>query len=149
VNRPGFPEAVWFESRCHGSLFEHSVVAVFFTFGWRDVADGLQQPAMVEPVHPFERGELDGFDGPPWSTSMDELRLVKAVDGLGQRIVVAVADAADGWLYPGFCQAFSVFYGNVLASSAAVVHQSGAMDRPTFMQSLIESIEHEARVRRP
>jgi hypothetical protein len=37
---------------------------------------------------------------------MDELRLVKAVDGLGERIVVAVADAADGWLYPGFCQAF-------------------------------------------
>ena len=68
---------------------------------------------MVEPVHPFERGELDGFEGPPWSTSMDELRLVKAVDGLGERIVVAVADAADGWLYPGFCQAFSVFYGNV------------------------------------
>ena len=28
--------------------------------------------------------------------SMDELRLVKAVDGLGERIVVAVADAADG-----------------------------------------------------
>jgi hypothetical protein len=44
---------------------------------------------------------------------MDELRLVKAVDGLGERIV-AVADAADGWLYPSFCQAFSVFYGNVL-----------------------------------
>jgi hypothetical protein len=54
---------------------------------------------MVEPVHPFERGELDGFEGPPWSTSMDELCLVKAVDGLGERIVVAVADAADGWLY--------------------------------------------------
>ena len=76
---------------------------------------------------------------------MDELRLVKAVDGLGERIV-AVADAADGWLYPGFCQAFSVFYGNVLASSVAVVHQPGAMDRPTFMQSLIESIEPSGRI---
>src|SRR4029077_11354368 len=132
----------------HGSLFEHSVVAVF-SFGWRYVADGLQQPAMVEPVHPFERGESNGSEASPWSTSMDELRLVKAVDCLGERIVVAVADAADGWLYPGFCQAFSVFYGNVLASSVAVVHQPGAMERPTFMQSLIESIEHEARVRRP
>jgi hypothetical protein len=57
---------------------------------------------------------------------MDELRLVKAVDGLGERIVVAVADAADGWLYPGFCQAFSVFYGNVLASSVNPYFASGA-----------------------
>ena len=33
-----------------------------FGFGRRDVADGLQQPAVVEPVDPFERGELDGFE---------------------------------------------------------------------------------------
>ena len=76
---------------------------------------------MVEPVHPFERGELDGFEGPPWSTSMDELGLVKAVDGFGERIVVAVADAADGWFYPGFCQAFGVFYGNVLGPADALL----------------------------
>jgi hypothetical protein len=28
----------------------------------RDVADGLQQPAIVEPVDPFQGGELDGFE---------------------------------------------------------------------------------------
>lgn len=41
--------------------FEHSMVAVFGFCRW-NVADGLQQPAMVEPVDPFERGELDGFE---------------------------------------------------------------------------------------
>ena len=29
--------------------------------GRRDVADGLQEPPVVEPVHPFQRRELDGF----------------------------------------------------------------------------------------
>ena len=41
--------------------FQHGVVA-FLGFGRRDVADGLQQPAIVEPVHPFQRRELDGLE---------------------------------------------------------------------------------------
>ena|SRR6516162_3905964 len=60
LNRPGSPEAIWFESRRHGRLFQHGVVA-FLSFGRRDVADGLQEPPVVEPVHPFQRRELDGF----------------------------------------------------------------------------------------
>ena len=40
--------------------FQHGVVA-FLSFGRRDVADGLQEPPVVEPVHPFQRRELDGF----------------------------------------------------------------------------------------
>jgi hypothetical protein len=49
-----------FESRGHGWLIQHGVVALL-GFGRRDVADGFQQPAIVEPVDPFERGELDGL----------------------------------------------------------------------------------------
>src|SRR5436305_119801 len=56
---------------------------------------------------------------------MDDLGLVEAVDGLGQSVVVAVADAAHRWLDTGFCQAFSVFDRHVLASPVAVVHQPG------------------------
>ena len=41
-------------------LLRHGIVA-FLGFGRRDVADGFQQPAIVEPVDPFERGELDGL----------------------------------------------------------------------------------------
>ena len=69
---------------------------------------------MVEPIHPFERGDFDGLEGPPWPTAIDDLGLVEAVDGLGERIVIAVADAADRWFDAGFGQALSVFYGNVL-----------------------------------
>jgi hypothetical protein len=58
---PGLPEAVSFKSRRHGGLLRHGIVA-FLGFGWRDVADGLQQPAIVEPVHPLRRRELDSLE---------------------------------------------------------------------------------------
>jgi hypothetical protein len=67
-----------FESRRHGGFCQHGVVA-FLGFSRRDVADRLQQPAIVEPVHPFERCELDGFHGPPRSPPMDNLGLVEAI----------------------------------------------------------------------
>jgi hypothetical protein len=70
----------------HGWLFQHSVVA-FLGFGWRDVADGLQEPPVVEPVPPFECRELDGFERPPQPAPMDDLGLVETVDCLGESIV--------------------------------------------------------------
>ena len=59
------PETVWFESRRYGWLFERGLIALL-GFSRRDVADGLEQPAMVEPVDPGERGELDRLKAPPW-----------------------------------------------------------------------------------
>ena len=50
-----------FESRRHVGLLRHGIIA-FLGFGWRDVADGLQQPAIVEPVHPLQRRELDSLE---------------------------------------------------------------------------------------
>ena len=75
-------------------MFQHGVVALL-GFGRRDVADRLQEPPVVEPVHPFQGGELDGLEAAPWSTPMDHLCLVKAVDGFGESIVVGISDAAD------------------------------------------------------
>ncbi len=45
---------------------------------------------------------------------MDQLGFVKAVDHLGERVVVTVADAANRWLDPGLCQAFGVFDRDIL-----------------------------------
>ena len=56
------PEAFSFESRRHGGLFRHGVVA-FLGFSGRDIADGLEKPAVIEPVDPFEGGELDRLPG--------------------------------------------------------------------------------------
>jgi hypothetical protein len=33
--------------------------------GWRDVADGLQEPAVVEPVDPLKGGVLDLIEALP------------------------------------------------------------------------------------
>src|SRR5262245_61777672 len=62
-------------------------------FSRRHMADRLEKPAVVEPVDPFERGVLDGLQRSPRSAPMDHLGLVEPVDRLGERIVVAVADA--------------------------------------------------------
>ncbi len=51
--------------RGHGGLVQHGVVSLF-GFGRREVADGLKEPAVVEPVHPFQGRELDGFEFSLW-----------------------------------------------------------------------------------
>src|SRR4028118_1817951 len=67
-----------------------------FGFCGRYVPDRLEQATVVEPVDPFERGELDGFEGPPWAPPVDHLGLEQPVDGLREGVVIRVADAADG-----------------------------------------------------
>ena len=101
-------------------MLDHGIVA-FLGFGWRDVADGLQQPAIVEPVDPFQRCELDGLERAPWSTSVDDLGLVETVDRFGEGIVVTVADATDRGLDAGLGQALGVSNADVLAASDALL----------------------------
>ena len=79
-------EAIWFESRGHSRLFYRRII-MLLGFGGRDVADGFEQAAMVEPVDPFEGRIFDGLERPPWSSPMNNLGLVKAIDRLGQRVL--------------------------------------------------------------
>ena len=102
-----------FESRRHGVVPELRIIALL-GFGRRDISDRLQQPAIIEPVDPFERGELDGLESSPRSAPPDHFGLVEPVDRLGERIVVRVADAADRGLDAGLGEALGVFYGDVL-----------------------------------
>jgi len=82
------------ESGRHGlSLVESMTVP--FVLGRRHVADRLEQPPIVELVNPFQRRVLHGVEGPPRPPSVDHLGLEESDDGLGQRVVVGVADAAD------------------------------------------------------
>ena len=96
---------MWFESRGQLLLIYHGVVACL-GFGRRDVADRLQQPAIVEPVDPSQCRELDGLEAPP-----------RSVDRFGESIVVAVADAADGRLDTGLCKPLGISNADVLADS--------------------------------
>jgi len=59
---------------------------VRFGFCWRDVPEGLEQGAVVEPVHPFEGGKLHGLEAAPRSTPVDHLGLEEAIDRLGESV---------------------------------------------------------------
>ena len=79
---------------------------------------------MVEPIDPFQRGELDGFKTAPRSTAMNDLSLVKAVDRFGESIVVGIANASDRWLDPCVRQAFRISDRDILAAAVAVVDEA-------------------------
>jgi len=70
------------------------IIIARFCLGGRDVADGLEQPSVIEPVYPFEGGgglgpepakqvgeasaggELDGFERAPRPSPPDDLGLI-------------------------------------------------------------------------
>jgi hypothetical protein len=135
------------ESRRDRGLLELRIIARF-GFCRRNVSDWLQQSAIVEPVDPLERGELDRLEASPRPLSPDQLGLVESVDRLGERIVVTVADAADRGLDAGLGEALGVFNRDVLNAAVAMMDEAAAVNRPTTMQRLLERVEHEARMRR-
>jgi len=59
------------------------------------MADRLEQPPVIEPVHPFHGGVFNGVDVPPRATATDHFRLVQAVDRFRQGAVIGVATTAD------------------------------------------------------
>ncbi len=77
---------------------------------------------------------------------LDDFGLVEAVDGLGEGVVVGVADASDGWDEARFDQALRVFDRHILDAAIAVVDEAVAANRPSIVQRLLERIEHEAGV---
>ena len=58
---------------------------------------------------------------------MDDLRLEQAVDRLGQGIVVAITDAANGGFDAGVAQPLGVANGQVLRAAVATCMFPGMM----------------------
>src|SRR5271165_2453702 len=80
---------------------------------------------------------------------MDDLGLVEAVYRLGQRVVVRVADAADGRLDPGFGKALGVIDRNILGAAIAMMDEAAAAGGPSVMERLLQGVENEVGMRRP
>jgi hypothetical protein len=80
---------------------------------------------------------------------MDDLGFVEAVDRLGQSVVIAVADAADGRLDAGFRQALGVTDETILLNRVGWWMRLAAMRGPTLVQCLLQRIQHEAGMRGP
>jgi hypothetical protein len=90
LNRPGFVEALLCESARDGLLSELMVV-VCLSFGQRDIPERLHEPVIVELGYPFQGGQFDLLRGFPRTAPVGQFGLVQPVDGLGQRIAIAVA----------------------------------------------------------
>ena len=134
------------ESRGHGCVLQHGEVA-FLGFGRGDEADRLQKPAVIEPVHPLEGCELDGLEAAPRSLPMDDLSLVESVDRFGQRVVVRVANAADGRLDPGFGEPLGVLDRNILSAAITMMNEAAAVCRSSVVERLFESVQDQVGVR--
>lgn len=82
-----------FESR----LFTRGFSAIKHLFQSRrwHTTDGLEEPAVVEPAHPFERRELRVVYVLPGTSLSDEFCLEKADDGISRNVVIAVNTAAN------------------------------------------------------
>src|SRR3954470_7043978 len=98
----------------------------------------------VEPVDPFEGGELDRFEAAPGAAPMDHLGFVEAVDGFGEGIVVAVTDAADRRLAPCLGKPLGILDRDVLHTAITVVDEAAAPDGPGLLQGLPQRVQHEA-----
>ena len=103
---------------------------------------------VVEPRNPLERCPLDRLTRLPRPAPVDDLGLVQAVDGLGQRVVVAVASAANRGFDAGFGQAFAVANRDVLRTAVAVMHQLAVTFAPARVQRLLQCVEHEVGLHR-
>ena len=80
---------------CDHIEFLGGFIVVGLGLGERDVSDGAEHAVIVEPVDPAQCRHLHRLCIPPRSLPPGVLGLVEAVDGLGQGVVIAVADAAD------------------------------------------------------
>lgn len=118
-------------------------------FARRDVADSLQQQAIVEPVDPGERRELDGLEASPGPAPVAGFGLVEAVVRLGEGIVVRVSDATDRRLDACCGQTFGVMAADLLRSAIRVVREAAFAGGTQFVQRLLESVRHKAGVRCP
>lgn len=147
MKRPGFPEAVWFESGDHIEGFEGRIV-VRFGLGGRDVADRAEEAMVVEPIHPAQCRHFHCGYTWPGALAPNNFGLVETVDRLGQGVVIRIAHAADRGDEIGFCKALCVVHGEILNAPVAVMDQAIIRAGPASMDSLLQGIEDKAGRRR-
>src|ERR1700749_2063789 len=74
---------------------------------------------------------------------MDKLSLVQAVNRFRERIVIRIADAADGGVDACFGQALGVANAHVLRSPVRMVYKAALVARLPGTQRMFECVEHE------
>ena len=94
---------------------------------------------MVEPRNPFEGCQFHGFQGPPGYAAVDDFGLLEPVDCLGQRVVVAVALAADRGLDAGLGQPLALADRDVLRTTIPATTSQSIRSRTSKWIGLVTS----------
>ena len=84
------------------------MIILHFIFSGRDISNRPKEPAIVEPIHPYQCCVFDGINVPPRSFSSYDFCLVQTVYGLSEGVVVGVPNAPNGGEDTGFRQALTV-----------------------------------------
>ena len=71
---PRFPDSSGFRSGRDGET-ELLMIVLRFELRWWHVTDGLEQSAIVEPIHPFEGGVFHSIQRAPRTACVDDLGL--------------------------------------------------------------------------
>src|SRR5690606_26012147 len=137
---PGLSETRLVEYRL-GGLSLLSAIVGLLVLDRRHVADGFEEPVMVEPPHPLQGRELDILMAPPGSTASDHLRLEKADHRFGQGVVIGITPAAYRGLDASFRQALRVANGKILHPTVAVMYEPVFACLLALADGLLESVE--------
>ena len=95
-------------SRLEGFQAGDLTAVVAFELGRWNVCPVAVQPAVVEPVDPFQGPDLDVVQAPPGTVSSDEFGLVEPEDGLRGGVVVGVPALPDRGQRPDVGEALGV-----------------------------------------
>src|SRR5260370_18693108 len=112
-------------------------------FGRREVARGAVEPTPVPPVDPLRSGELDLLGSPPGSASTDELGLVETHDGLGERVVVAVAARTNGGDVALFRPPLRVATRQILHAPVGAVNERNIRGGPACPDRHLQRVQRE------
>jgi hypothetical protein len=112
----------------------------------RDITERLEQTPRVVPRDPLQRRELDVVNALPRAAPMNQLRLVEADDGFGERVVVRIAGAADGALDARVGQPLRVANREILRPAVRVVNQPLGVVELTIVE--VERVEREIAAQR-
>src|SRR5688572_20511251 len=107
---------------------------------------GVSSWVVVKPINPFEGRVFDIVEFSPRTTAMNNFSLIQSDDGLRERIIIRVADAAHRRLDARLRQALRVANRKILTTSVAVAYHSfGPRARP---QRLLKRIQDQVSMHR-
>ena len=72
---------------------------------------------------------------------MNDFCLVETVDGLGQGVVIGIANAANRGFDPSIGQSFGIANGQILPAAVGVVNEATFMSGAAIMQSFFQCIQ--------